>query len=398
MPQRDLPKHFYSLDVLRGLAALSVVFTHWHMLLSFSEPVEPPPDRLPVAWLLRPFYEQGWRAVDLFFVLSGFIFYWLYARTIREKRITFAKFGVLRLSRLYPLHFATLLLVAAGQYAFHRSTGRFFVYPDNDAKQFVLHLFFVQDWLGSPSSFNGPTWSISIEIGLYAVFFAICRLGYIRWWVWAGLIGVAMVLRPLELLHNEAYRGFVGFFTGCLTFLVFTRLLQLRSLRGVTIVIGVVTTLLWIGASFSPDEHHPIVRLVNWVGGSYVRARAASDPAFALRVALNLCFNFGVFPVTVLLLALVETMRGSLGKRVAFVGDLSYASYLLHFPLMLGVVLVMVHTGFSPGIFYSPITLVVFFAVLVAASILCYRFFEKPAQDAIRLALLGARKRSSAES
>ncbi len=27
---RQSPRHFYSLDALRGLAALSIVFYHWH--------------------------------------------------------------------------------------------------------------------------------------------------------------------------------------------------------------------------------------------------------------------------------------------------------------------------------------------------------------------------------
>jgi peptidoglycan/LPS O-acetylase OafA/YrhL len=180
MPTRELPKHFYSLDVLRGLAAISVVFTHWHMLLSISGEAEPSVKDMPVAWLLHPFYEQGWRAVDLFFVLSGFIFYWLYAAPIRDKKVTFAKFGVLRISRLYPLHFATLLIVAAGQYFYHRSTGQFFFYKTNGVKEFILHLFFVQHWLGDAYSFNGPTWSISVEMGMYLIFFAICRVGFIR--------------------------------------------------------------------------------------------------------------------------------------------------------------------------------------------------------------------------
>jgi peptidoglycan/LPS O-acetylase OafA/YrhL len=133
-------------------------------------------ERLPLFEVLFPFYTDGWLAVDLFFSLSGFVFYWLYARAVAEQAITLRNFAVLRFSRLYPLHFATLLAIAAGQLWFMRSTGSYFVYPENDAEHFLLNLFFVSSWgFERGYSFNGPVWSVSVEMLLYLVFFAYCR-------------------------------------------------------------------------------------------------------------------------------------------------------------------------------------------------------------------------------
>ena len=42
----------------------------------------------PFFWLLKPLYIQGWAAVDLFFALSGFVFFWLYSENIAERRVT----------------------------------------------------------------------------------------------------------------------------------------------------------------------------------------------------------------------------------------------------------------------------------------------------------------------
>lgn len=53
--------------------------------------------------------------MDLFFCLSGFVFFYLYARVIRDGRMNGDTFALLRFSRLYPLHVATSVLVAALQ-------------------------------------------------------------------------------------------------------------------------------------------------------------------------------------------------------------------------------------------------------------------------------------------
>src|SRR5256885_5143960 len=127
---------FYLLDALRGLAALSIVLWHWQHFFpaeSFR------PERQPLYPLLVLFYSNGSRAVDLFFCLSGFIFFWLYAEKISSARISGCEFFMLRFSRLYPLHVATLIFVAAAQFIRWHATGSFFVYPQNDAYHFLLH-------------------------------------------------------------------------------------------------------------------------------------------------------------------------------------------------------------------------------------------------------------------
>ena len=77
-----------SLDGLRGLAALGIVIWHWFFLI--------PKDGAEKVWtvlrepffpILRPVYVQGWAGVDLFFGLSGFVFFWLYGEAIRNHQI-----------------------------------------------------------------------------------------------------------------------------------------------------------------------------------------------------------------------------------------------------------------------------------------------------------------------
>jgi peptidoglycan/LPS O-acetylase OafA/YrhL len=136
-----------------------------------------------LSFILKPLYLEGWRAVDLFFCLSGFIFYWLYSKKIVSGATSFNEFFVLRFSRLYPLHFVTLMVAAAGQFLMLGCFGSFFVYPNNDLYHFLLQLVFASNWgFEQGNSFNGPVWSVSVEVFLYALFFVVCALRRNRWW------------------------------------------------------------------------------------------------------------------------------------------------------------------------------------------------------------------------
>lgn len=101
------------LDVLRAFASLSVVV--WHYQHFYFDPtmnrVNIEAQEQPFFWALGLFYRRGALAVDLFFVLSGFIFFTMYSKRIAEKAIGGSEFAALRFSRLYPLHFITLVLV-----------------------------------------------------------------------------------------------------------------------------------------------------------------------------------------------------------------------------------------------------------------------------------------------
>src|SRR6185436_12525906 len=112
--QATSPGRMHSLDALRGIAALAVVFWHWPHFFYSGTTLAAGFDReaQPFYEVFKIFYRHGILAVDLFFLLSGFIFFWLYAKTISARRLTPREFFVLRVSRLYPLHLVTLLLVA----------------------------------------------------------------------------------------------------------------------------------------------------------------------------------------------------------------------------------------------------------------------------------------------
>lgn len=362
-------KRLHALDSLRGVAALSIVIWHWQHFFAISG--EWPDDwqrsAEPLYWFLKPLYDEGWAAVDLFFPLSGFIFFWLYGEKVRSRAIGAAGFARLRFSRLYPLHVVTLAAVAVLQYFFFRATGNFFVYAANDPAHFASSLVMAQQWLPPTleQSFNGPAWSVSVEVLLYGLFFAACRLGLRGFWM---ALGVA--LSGIALMHWNEFiaRGVMGFFLGGAVHALDRVIVKRADARRIARIAGYAALALW-AAVVVEAYLHPLHALL---------PQQPNDELFLL------LFIFSVSPVTILALALREQVLGASWERLSFLGDISYSTYLLHFPMQLALALVAAHFALTPAFFENWIALVAFYAALIGLGALTFRWFERPVQELLR--------------
>ena len=143
-----------ALTGLRGAAALYVVAFHYTDGLSLSNPG-------------KTFLAHGYLAVDLFFVLSGFVMALSYSRMFRTgfTLSTYWKFLGRRIARVYPLYLAgtvlALVLVVIGWLPYLRLAPL--------GITFVANLFMIQTW-GIGASFDSPGWSISTEWAAYLLF------------------------------------------------------------------------------------------------------------------------------------------------------------------------------------------------------------------------------------
>ena len=151
-------KRLYSLDVLRGFASLTVVLAHWKFFYIPSGTQMSLMNTDPYLLNLLMWFDQfGGKAVELFFCISGFVFFWLYSNRISQSKVLFRQFAALRFSRLYPLHLITLLAVALGQIYYFQLTNNHFAIENNNLAHFVLNLFFASSWgIEKGLSFNGP--------------------------------------------------------------------------------------------------------------------------------------------------------------------------------------------------------------------------------------------------
>lgn len=359
-------ERFYLLDVCRGIAALSVVI--WHFQHFYYQP-----GRGLVAGYLRaaqpfytilwPFYEYGIFAVQFFFCLSGFIFFGMYLSRIADGQVTARAFSILRFSRLYPLHFLTLLCVAVFQFVFMELNGDYIVYPINDVKHFILNLFFISHWgFQDGFSFNAPIWSVSVEIVAYASFFMFARLKLGKLWHVFLLLGL---LHPFAFRNSAFTQVIFCFFAGGATFLIYDSVVTRSSPFSRAIVF--VPVLIAIIALALTDS-------------SYLRIAAFLAPSTPAGVSI--VRHAILFPSIVLLFALLQRIHPGAGRKMSLLGDLSYSIYLLHFPMQLIVLGSLQSMGIKldPG----PGLLIAFLVALLTLSYFTHSKFEVPAQRVIR--------------
>ena len=366
------PKRLFLLDVSRGIASLGVVLFHW-VHFSWEEGVlgsRYPGFELsdqPLYAVLKVFYEYGDLGVNYFFILSGFIFFWLYRDLIHTRQIGFIRFWVHRFSRLYPLHLVTLILVALLQFIFARLTDHFFIYPANNTYHFILNLGFLHG-IGVEKgwSFNHPTWSVSVEMFLYLVFF----------------------LSALKLRSRFRFCVAVSFANFFLSFYFPSKLflgLALFFLGG---------ALFYIAGYFSSGRRHVIwfagaMSLVSWLLAlvhCYVVELSGIIEALGegAPVVVSVFQNYFLLGSTILYFAVLEISKGNLLKALSWVGDITYSTYLLHFPLNVLMGMLVVGNLLEPLFFLNPFYLGLYLVVLISVSYGCYHWFERPVQRVIR--------------
>jgi peptidoglycan/LPS O-acetylase OafA/YrhL len=195
-------KEVRSLTGLRGVAALYVVFYHFL-------------PAIPMKGIGSTLVAHGYLAVDLFFVLSGFVMTLNYTELFRAgfSWRAFWKFLGRRIARVYPLYFVTTLcaalLLALGMRV---STSYVPVYLDLTLfRNLLMNLLMVQSWgFGySGYSLDGPGWSISAELAAYLLFPLFLWIGFnaSSWRARVGTIiaGLSLValnfISPLFLQH-----------------------------------------------------------------------------------------------------------------------------------------------------------------------------------------------------
>jgi peptidoglycan/LPS O-acetylase OafA/YrhL len=202
---------FEVLDALRGLCALLVVFFH-----------------LPVSshFHALPLTRHGYLFVDFFFVLSGFVIAHAYRKRIGSLGDA-GRFLIRRIGRVWPLH--VVILAAFVVLELCRLWFRFDSVPpftrDHAPEYLITNLLLIQAFnIHDYLTWNGPAWSISVEMGCY-VLFAVMLLTtpkrFVPVAVLLAVVGALIVLNFAPRYMNTTFnfgfpRAAYGFLLGCL--------------------------------------------------------------------------------------------------------------------------------------------------------------------------------------
>ena len=198
---------FVTLDAIRGVAAISVMFHHYaHMYQSGVK-----------------LFGMSFIAVDIFFCLSGFVLGYSYSARLAAG-MSARKFMIRRLVRLYPFYLIALA-IGAGAFAIdivlQRTSGFDF---GNFIVAAGLGLFFLPylhggtgpapyyDFTNTVFPFNDPAWSLFFELfanGIYAAYA----------WTYRSLLAVIVVssigfLIAVWYFKTRIGWGFLNFWGG----------------------------------------------------------------------------------------------------------------------------------------------------------------------------------------
>lgn len=197
MPQtegRSRPAEIRALAGARALPPLLLVLYHYHEAHGYQN----------ARWF-DVLISKGYLWVEFFFALSGFILLHVYGARREFRYLEFLK---ARLSRLYPLHLFTLLLMLAMVMFFRwlaAQGGYVSIYdlpgyhPYTSFWTFIGNLFLVQAWHLFPRlSWNGVSWFVSVEWFLCLMF--PLYLWIARQRLWAALALIVLAFGLLRLL------------------------------------------------------------------------------------------------------------------------------------------------------------------------------------------------------
>jgi peptidoglycan/LPS O-acetylase OafA/YrhL len=343
-------KHLASLDGLRGVAALAVVAKHFQNLSRINLHAQ-----------------QASAAVDLFFVLSGYVIARAYEARLADG-LSWRDYMGLRLTRLYPAIFGALVIsvciwLAAGGHPYPQLLLQFALLP-----VVIGPLIFAGDLF----PLDGPQWSLFWELiinGLHAAIFRWLtpfRIGLI---MAAALVGLILACRHFGWLDvgwtRRSFwcalpRATWGFFAGVLIFRLYQKGWRLPQVPYWILVLALVAC------------------MIRWV------------PSAKLYWARDMLLVVVILPAIVAF-AVNSRVPDRLVGPASWLGAISYPLYTLHVPLLRGFRWLLMSSASIP-IWERRVLWWVVLAGVVAAAALYEHFYDAP----IRAALSRRRARRAA--
>lgn len=338
---------------LRGICAWWVVFFHSLALMGSS---------IPSA--IANVFAHGYLAVDLFFLLSGFVIFLSYhAALTKNFPHSIGKFYWQRLARIYPLHFVMLggylLLFAA--FSFLSSSGA--APASYTWSAFFQSMFLIHMWVGSDLTWNVPSWSISSEWFVY-LFFPLMAysLRKLRGGIASHLAVIIMVAVLLNLIY--AFNGVDSLGSDI------PRMALIRTL--LEFLMGVFIGSLYVNYRAFLEKYHN-------------HALAGFLFACALYAGAPLP-DYALIPIAFTLLIAYLSVTTSWITRIlsapalVYLGDISYSTYMVHY-----LVYDLLKAGFvSDAHTVNPLYVWISFLVVFLLSVLLHHGVDSPSQKFFR--------------
>ena len=343
-------RKLYLVELLRFISSISVLIYHYKIFFfQFNGYLELNLNNklflLPFNSIINVFYKYGDYGVQMFWCISGFIISYVYLN--KKYRVTSKEFFLNRFSRLYPLHFITLILITFIQLISKNITGNYQLFEYNDIYHFFLNLFFISGWgFHNGLNFNQPIWSVSMELIAYTFFFISFK--YIKNYELKFLFVLYIILLFIDKTFsppnmNDNIISCVNLFiSGAIIYLLTKKLNK--------------STFFWISIS---------LLIISFVGN----------------------FKILMFCPAILMLFIISEniFKDKINKNLfSMLGNVTYSTYLLHAPYSMILILLFKD---QTEVYLNSYFFLFYFTSLIIVSSFVYTFIEKNLQNKIRFSL-----------
>lgn len=344
------------LNLVRVTAAFSIAIWHFQLLIPGGNQSKISIEDFPFPKALNFLYTHGFLAVQLFWVISGFVIAKAYTNTNWNPR----RFLQNRFARLYPLHFLTLLSVAILQIVIRNSQGSFAICRYQDLYHFILNLLFIPAvGLENGCSYNAPIWSVSVELISYLAFASLLTFG--------GKLNLGKLI-------------LINIFT--LMLLVFNPINLPTYILECALFFFVGTTLFMISLTNSKFPSYTILFIAFFV---FLKYKQIEFGGIDLRESsIPWLFVFGA----ILLLQDWANKRFKCLTKIRNasekLGNLTYSSYLLQYPLILCWLIFCSYSSFVLRPQHLPYLMVGYILLLFVLSHLTFQKYERYWRERLR--------------
>ncbi len=309
---------YLCINGMKGVAALIVLLYHYGHFSTFMT------GGYPYDKWLKPIYVYGHYCVDLFFLISGFLFVSFSIMNMGKGQNLAEIFIKKKVIKLFPLFWGTTFVVAILQWGLLLLSGRTFCHSA-DLYSLILNIFgFQHVGLGDDLAFNGPAWYLSVLMICYVIYIYIYKVGKINTFLpyMVLVIGLALyrVNISIPFLQRQIARGLISFSVG----VIIAKFFSLYSFGK---------------ASKFFLRVHITSFLVMLISGiiSFVFNKKGID----IWGEKHLCFILILIPMFFIFCVSSPIIRKLFSlKPVLYMGKLSYSLYLWQFPVELAMVIV----------------------------------------------------------
>lgn len=362
-------KRYSELDSLRGLAALTVVLSHYLLVFPafeghktvtgfkklFVYAMRYTP--LKISWV-------GYESVLFFFILSGFV---LSLQFLNNKKVSYSRFITKRICRIYlPLYSCILLTVifrkSFQNYYIHDITP-WFNYCWNEpvtSKIIIKNLILVQNF--NTATINGVVWSLVHEMRI-SIIFPFLMIVILKT-NWKGNLFFAFFLSSLSYYLIVRYHPTGG-----------TNYFVTLHYAGIFVVGATMAkyrnNLVRFVTNFNRIQKYMFL-LIGWLAYTYTAWCFRNVPKLHFPMLEDWIITLGAAIFIISAMSFIKVRNILLMKPISYLGKISYSVYLYNLVVELAIIYAL-----FKHISIKPIIVISFVLLLILAS-LSYYLIEIP--------------------